>query len=1282
MPEISTAKPSATEPKSKIGRLHTTATLFHEHIVASGGYEAVAGFLFSSLNLERDAPDPESVCALEDQIFAQIGKERPEGWESWDFSQPNLEEQRVMKKKVVRASKIRESELDPASPAKPTKVKAKAKKEAIAKDLRSVFNRRLAELDVSTLTKPWMATKALRLIESPEDLKNWIHRVQSDTTIWKTIPHADGLTMPVIALDTETHGTISSTGLDTRLVQGRPQIDVAGICLCADGMEAIYIPISHEGGPNVDRVAVRELLQPLFDSSYLVFFNAKFDREVCRVTMGLTFRDFPYFEDVQVDNYLLDPKADLDEEVASMGGNGLKDLSIRYLGIEQIELDELTTVKAQYKNPRTGKVSVKNVMAPFSWVPPRIAVLYAAADALTTWLLWDQFRERAWAKSLKFVFKLDHMLIDTLTWIERQRFLIDVEKLVEVCEHHRRKMEQFRNRLAELSGIPDFNPGSSAQLGAVLFEKLGFQKGKVSEKTGVASTDKTVIEDLKKQRPGDPFLTALSRYRSYASLHPQNLEYDPRDHSARMFFKQCTVAGGRLAAQGGGLKSDGSGQDDGGFGLNPQAIKGVKGNKWVQGRQLIFPSSALEEAFDPEWLSPIPMDQLHESVLKRKDDALTIDAPDIINGVANYMGRWWSFRPEDSLEVFLGEKGQELGFTESVTIPISEQRQKVDSNEVVNLRGLFIAPPGYVLLVTDYSNIEMRVAANTSKEPKFILEFNEGSGDFHTLTATSVFPEFSAPGTDKVTRKTLRDLAKIINFALLYGGTEHTIFENMKRQDPTITKERAKEMVDAYWASVPKFAEWAYSMKSVARKQLACFTPDGRKIDFRPVMIAEGIPDPDNPPTVSYNVKRAYWDLRGRAKTLKAAGRKEEALACENRAKEMWDDPDLGLKAASTYNKLLGKIERVSVNVPLQGLAGDLMRRALTLIHRWAERTGIEGALLVHATVHDEIDFCIRNEFVPYVLPRLTRYMKLRDMHKLAHWPVPIECDCEYGTSWDVKFHLTGDDGHVAAAYTNIPGLENYVPPCFDPTMVEPVLQGAESGDEVTVAAAAEYLRPILHERVHDILNRATKSWADPVEAKRLFIAAFQLHEYWEIDQDEEGVYEESIEEYMDRMGIQPFPGLGARVLSSVNVETLPPLEDTDGVDAVDLDRDFEEEPETVIVPTVPAPAAAPLPPPPPAPHPIADDAPVVEPVAPEPAAPADPEPELRPGQKMVPRMVDGAYVLRTDIDLTVMAEICNGTSLGSHSFSVLYDGQLIGVRRSSVPHPPLEVLELVAVDE
>jgi hypothetical protein len=52
----------------------------------------------------------------------------------------------------------------------------------------------------------------------------------------------------------------------------------------------------------------------------------------------------------------------------------------------------------------------------------------------------------------------------------------------------------------------------------------------------------------------------------------------------------------------------------------------------------------------------------------------------------------------------------------------------------------------------------------------------------------------------------------------------------MKRQDPTITKERAKEMVDAYWASVPKFAEWAYSMKSVARKQLVCFTPDGRKI--------------------------------------------------------------------------------------------------------------------------------------------------------------------------------------------------------------------------------------------------------------------------------------------------------------------------------------------------------------------------------------------------------------------------------------------------------------------
>jgi len=55
----------------------------------------------------------------------------------------------------------------------------------------------------------------------------------------------------------------------------------------------------------------------------------------------------------------------------------------------------------------------------------------------------------------------------------------------------------------------------------------------------------------------------------------------------------------------------------------------------------------------------------------------------------------------------------------------------------------------------------------------------------------------------------------------------------------------------------------------------------------------------------------------------------------------------------------------------------------------------------------DEIDISIKNEYVPFILPRLTRLMKLRKYHKKMDWNVPIECDAEYGHSWDVDYNVT-----------------------------------------------------------------------------------------------------------------------------------------------------------------------------------------------------------------------------------------------------------------------------------
>ena len=1269
---------------SAAGRVREMAARFHSYLELNGGGAEWQAKIVS--DEPGEAYDP----ALEATVFEAMEAAPPHGWKPWNFACLELTEQPSALVKTVRGVPDGEGGAlgltpKPLKPPKPTK----AEKVKETRDLRSMFDRKLAALraDPTPLQKAWMSKYTLKLVESADELRAWVTRIQSDISLWR--PNPEGVTMPVVAVDTETFGTLSTTGLDTRLVEGRPQIDTAGICLCADGRVALYVPINHEVGINLDRAEVRSILQPLFDSSYLVFFNSKFDREVCRLTMGISFRDFPYFEDVQNDNFLLDPKADLDEEVSDMGGNGLKDLSERELGIDQIALKTLVQVKAQYFNPKLNKNTYREMHAPFSWVPTDIATLYAATDALTTWLLWE--KKYVASQAIKFPFKVDHLLVDTLTWIERQRFLIDIPRWQATVALHHHKMEQFRKILSDLSGILDFNPQSAPQLKEVLFTKFGFAKGKVSEKTGEASADKSVLEDMMKAHPGHPFLIALKRYRSYASLHPSHLEYDPRDNSARMFFKQCTVAGGRLAAMGGGKKEGRSnGKDDGGFGLNPQAIKGVKGQREASGRAILFPDDKLAVEFDPAWLSPIPLDQLHESILKKTETGLKLEAPDVVNGCAHYMGQWWSFRPEDTLEVAVPEAAQnEHSFSDTYTLTVDNLRKNVDANEVVNLRGLFIAPKGYTLFVCDYSNIEMRVAANVSKEKLFIDEFLTGSGDFHTLTAKAVFPEFSTT-KDKVFRKELRALAKIINFALLYGGTEHAIYLNMKTQDPTITPEKAKAMVDKYWVAVPQFAEWTHKMRETARKTLTCTTPDGRIINFRSVLAAEGLTEPK--PGDHANVQK-YWKIRRRVEELEAAGQAESAKSGRELMDKMWRDPELGIRNASEYKKMIGKFERVAVNAPLQGLAGDLMRRALTLIHRWAEGAGVEGALLVHATVHDEIDFCIKNEYVPYILPRITRLMKLRAMHKACKWPVPIECDCEYGISWDVKSHLTGDDGHVVAAYTRIPGLEDYVPALFDAATEHYLRDTVASGDKGAVAALVTYLRSILHPRVADVLDRVEAQWENPAEAKRCFIAACQLHEYWAIDENEDPATDQTLADYMAEAGLQPFPGLGVHVLSTVRVEDLPPLNPAaDLEDIPEVEQGFIEVADAgkssiASIASTCSPgslhAQAALAEPTPAPHAAAPasgptPAPSSSPAATAPATSAIAVLE-RPERRRVVRMARGLPCLR-DLSKQDMAEInASGGVASGPTFTAFYiDGPVIfrNMKWTAIPEKFLDMVE------
>jgi DNA polymerase-1 len=108
------------------------------------------------------------------------------------------------------------------------------------------------------------------------------------------------------------------------------------------------------------------------------------------------------------------------------------------------------------------------------------------------------------------------------------------------------------------------------------------------------------------------------------------------------------------------------------------------------------------------------------------------------------------------------------------------------------IRSAFIAEQGSKLVSADYSQIELRILAHVSGEPKLRDAFERGE-DIHTATAAEVLGRDPAALT-----KGERAVAKMINFGIIYGISAFGLSENLE-----IPREQAQEYIDAYLARFP-----------------------------------------------------------------------------------------------------------------------------------------------------------------------------------------------------------------------------------------------------------------------------------------------------------------------------------------------------------------------------------------------------------------------------------------------------------------------------------------------
>ena len=133
------------------------------------------------------------------------------------------------------------------------------------------------------------------------------------------------------------------------------------------------------------------------------------------------------------------------------------------------------------------------------------------------------------------------------------------------------------------------------------------------------------------------------------------------------------------------------------------------------------------------------------------------------------------------------------------------------------VRKAFAAPPGRLLAVGDYSQIELRLLAHFSGDPVLKAAFEQGR-DIHTRTAASIY---QVPEGEVTPRQ--RRSAKTINFGIIYGMSAFGLSEALE-----VPVGEAKQFMEAYFRQFPRVKGYLDGILEEARGTLRVSTLFGR----------------------------------------------------------------------------------------------------------------------------------------------------------------------------------------------------------------------------------------------------------------------------------------------------------------------------------------------------------------------------------------------------------------------------------------------------------------------
>lgn len=317
-----------------------------------------------------------------------------------------------------------------------------------------------------------------------------------------------------------------------------------------------------------------------------------------------------------------------------------------------------------------------------------------------------------------------------------------------------------------------------------------------------------------------------------------------------------------------------------------------------------------------------------------------------------------------------------------------------------DIRKMFKASEGNVLISCDYSQQEPRILAHLSGDEKLIQSYKDGK-DIYAQIASICFhknyedcKEFYPDGTVNKEGKKLRSIMKAIVLGIMYGKEPDSIAKDLK-----ITKKDANETYDSFFRLFPKVEDFMIDTQNMARNFGYVETMGGRK---------RRLPDMQLEPyemQVIANKSVNYDPLDFSADAVNKEPEidneiKEELERKLKRAKWHQEKMQVFEYAQNEYGiKIIDNTMKISdatrqcVNSVIQGSAADMVKRAMLKISNDEELKKLGYKLLL--SVHDELIGEVSQKNCKKAAKRVSEIMI-----EVSQLCLPIKCDVEITKCW------------------------------------------------------------------------------------------------------------------------------------------------------------------------------------------------------------------------------------------------------------------------------------------